>query len=47
VTHGGVDGYSRIVVYLKVACNNRAETALGAFMEGVEEYGLPSEIRTD
>jgi len=47
VTHGGVDGYSRIVVYLKVACNNRAETALGAFMEGVEEYGLPSRIRTD
>lgn len=47
MSHGGVDGHSWIVVYLKVECYNLTETALGAFMERVEEYGLPSRIKTD
>ena len=41
VIHGGIDGYSRLIVYLKAA-NNRAATVLSSFLEGVDEYGLPS-----
>jgi hypothetical protein len=47
VIHGGIDGYSRLVVFLKAATNNKAETAFTAFLEGVEEYGLPSRVRSD
>ena len=47
VTHGGIDGYSRTVVFLRCSDNNRAYTMLSAFSSGVEEYGLPERIRTD
>ena len=47
VIHGAIDGYSRVVTYLKVATNNKAETAFAAFRYGVTEYGLPSRVRTD
>jgi hypothetical protein len=47
VIHGSIDGYSRVVTYLQAANNNRAETALSAFLRGVEEYGLPSRVRSD
>ena len=47
VIHGGIDGFSRVVTYLKAATNNRAETTLEAFQNGVFEYGLPSRVRTD
>ena len=47
VIHGGIDGYSRLVVFLKAATNNRSETALSAFLQGVAAYGLPSRMRTD
>ena len=47
VIHGGIDGYSRLVTYLKASNNNRACTAFAAFQSGICEYGLPSRIRTD
>lgn len=47
VVHGGIDGFSRVVMYLKVATNNSSETALSAFLQGVTSYGLPSRVRTD
>ena len=47
VIHGGIDGYSRVVLYLRAATNNRSDTALQAFLCGVQEYGLPSRVRTD
>ena len=47
VIHGAIDGYSRLIMYLRVANNNRADTALAAFRLGVEQYGLPSRVRTD
>ena len=45
--HGGTDGYSRLIVFLKAATNNRADTAFAAFLEGVKAYGLPSRVRSD
>ena len=42
-----MDGYSRMPVYLKASDNNRAETVLQEFVKGVEEFGLPSHVRSD
>ena len=47
VIHGGVDGYSRIPVYLGASDNNRAVTVLQLFLKGVQLYGLPSRVRAD
>ncbi len=47
VTHGGIDGYSRLIVYLKYSNNNRAETVLRLFGAAVQQYGLPSRVRSD
>lgn len=47
VVHGGVDGYTRIPVYLKCGTNNQAETVLKLFQHAVAEYGLPSRVRSD
>lgn len=47
VIHGAVDGFSRLITFLKVAGNNRAETVLSAFQQGVDEFGLPSRVRMD
>lgn len=47
VIHGGIDGYSRIPVYLRCSTNNRASTVLSCFREAVQQYGLPFRIRSD
>ena len=47
VIHGGIDGFTRIPVYLGCANNNRAETVFGLFIRAVEEYGLRSRVRSD
>ena len=47
VTHGGIDGYSRLITYLQVSTNNCAETVLSAFAKAVDEFGLPARIRID
>ena len=47
VVHGGVDGFSRMPVFMRASTNNRAETMLDAFLGGVQEYGLPSRVRCD
>lgn len=47
VVHGGIDGFSRIPVYLKCSTNNRAETVKDYFVEAIQEYGLPLRIRCD
>jgi hypothetical protein len=47
VIHGGIDGYSRVIVYLQASNNNRADTVARLFREGVERYNLPSRVRSD
>ena len=47
VTHGGIDGYSRIVVFLKCSTNNRATTVYDSFLAAIRQYGLPSRMRSD
>ncbi len=45
--HGAIDGYSRLVTFLRCSTNNRSETVLGDFVKATQEYGLPSRVRTD
>ena len=47
VIHGCIDGFSTTVIYLKCCTNNRADTVLRLFENGVEEFGLPSRVRGD
>lgn len=42
VIQGGIDGYSRLIMFLKASANNRAETLMSAFVGAVDTYGLPS-----
>ena len=45
--HGGIDGFSRIPVFLRCATNNRAETVKDSFVQAVQEFGLPLRVRCD
>ncbi|CAC5360333.1 unnamed protein product [Mytilus coruscus] len=44
---GGVDGFSRLVTFLKCENNNKAETVYKSFMDGVKAYGMPLRVRSD
>ncbi len=45
--HGAIDGFSRLLTFLQVSNNNKAATLLSAFVGAIDEFGLPSRIRTD
>ncbi|PIK43029.1 hypothetical protein BSL78_20114 [Apostichopus japonicus] len=47
VIHGGIDGFSRIPVFISCSSNNKAETMLAVFKRGVLDFGLPSKVRSD
>ena len=47
ILHGCIDGYSRVIVYLKCFNNNLATTVLQCFVQGAQGFGLPSRVRGD
>ena len=47
VIHGAVDGYSRLVTFLRCSTNNRASTVLESFIAATQNFGLPKKLRTD
>ena len=47
VIHGAIDGYSRKILYLKCANNNRASTVISYFSEAVSTFGIPDKVRSD
>ena len=44
---GGIDGLSRLITYLKCADNNKAETTMECFRNGVSTFGIPERVRSD
>ena len=46
VTHAAVDGFSRTLLYV-VCTDNKANTVLSCFLDGVSKYGLPQRVRSD
>ena len=47
VIHGGIDGYSRMIVFLHASTNNMASTVLQHFQSAVDRCNLPSRVRSD
>lgn len=47
VTHGAIDGYSRLITYLRCSSNNKASTVYEHFLTAVQKYHLPSRVRSD
>jgi len=47
VIHGGIDGFSRCIVFLRCSTNNKSETVTALFLEAVNQFGLPSRVRSD
>lgn len=47
VIAGGIDGFSRFVVFLKCVDNNRADTIFTCFESGVQNYGVPLRVHSD
>ena len=47
IIHGGIDGFSRLIVFLRASTNNLSSTVFECFREAVDQYNLPSRVRTD
>ena len=47
VTHGCIDGFSRVIMYLVTSNNNRATTQLHNFLQAILIHGAPSRVRGD
>lgn len=47
VIHGGIDGYSRLIVFLRASNNNCSCNVMNCFLNAVARYGVPSRVRTD
>lgn len=43
----GIDEFSRFITFMQCVNNNRADTSLQCFRQGIENYGLPLRVRTD
>ena len=47
MTHAGIDGFSRLIVFMHCSDNNRSSTVYECFLEATRKYGVPSRVRTD
>lgn len=47
MVHGGIDGYTRAIVYLSCSTNNESRTVLMLFREATQVWGLPSRVQGD
>ena len=47
VVHGGIDGYSRLIIYLDCNSNNSSATVYDLFLKATHKHGLPSRVRSD
>ena len=47
VVHGGIDGFSRLIVYLHCSTNNCASTVTDLFCHATTLFGIPSRVRSD
>lgn len=47
VIHGAIDGYRRLITYLKCSNNNRSSTVFELFGIAVGRHGIPSRVRAD
>lgn len=47
IIHGGVDGFSRLIVYLGCSANNRSATVFNLFINACSNVGTPSRVRGD
>lgn len=45
--HGGICGFSRLVVFLHASDNNRSSTVFPQFVQATARYGVPSRVRCD
>ncbi|VDI11766.1 Hypothetical predicted protein [Mytilus galloprovincialis] len=47
VIHGGIDGFSRKIVYLGCATNNKSSTVFDLFLHATHRNFIPSRVRSD
>ena len=47
VVHAGIDGYSRLIVFMRCSTNNKASTVANCFIDAVQQFGWPSRTRSD
>ncbi|XP_065133039.1 uncharacterized protein [Paramisgurnus dabryanus] len=47
VIHGGICGFSRLIVFLRASDNNRSNTVFEQFVQATARYGVPSRVRCD
>ena len=47
VVHARIDNFSRLIVFLHCSSSNRASTVYGLFLTAVQQFGLPSRVRSD
>lgn len=45
--HGGIDGYSYVITFLKCSLSNSAENVANSFIAACPQIGVPSRIRND
>ena len=47
IVHVCIDGKTRLIIYCVCCDNNKAESVLSLFQDGVARWGLPSRVRCD